>query len=118
MDPLQHLYIDLSILKNYKYLFFVEVDAKPRDTSTNAKLMFREELRDIQALQQMGSKINNEGLEAEYALIFNKRKEKMFSKPQPAMPVPADQTGKMPGGGNPLMDNAPSMMPDAMNQLP
>jgi hypothetical protein len=81
--------------------------------------MFREELRDIQALQQMGSTINTEGLESEYALIFNRRKEKMFSKPQP-MPQPMDGSGKPAGvgGGNPLQDNAPAMMPDAMSQLP
>jgi len=118
MDPLQHLYIDLNILKNNKYIFFIEVDAKPRDTSNNAKLMFREELRDIQALQLMGSQINNEGLEAEYALIFNKRKEKMFTKKQP-MPAPVTGQGaKQPGGGNVLNDNAPKMTPEAMNQLP
>ncbi len=113
MAPLQTLYINLSILKNCKYIFFTEVDAKPRDTSTNAKLMWREELRDLQAMQMMGSTINTEGLESEYAMIFNKRKEKMFTKPQP-MPTELPKSG----GGNPLNDNAPVLEPDAMNQLP
>lgn len=113
MDPLQYLYIDLKILKNCKYIFFVEVDAKPRDTSTNAKLMFREELRDIQALQQMGSAINVEGLQDEYAVIFNKRKEKMFNKPQPqGQEVPGQ------GGQNVLNENQPQLTPDAMSTQP
>lgn len=116
MDPLQILYIDLEILRNCKYIFFTEVIAKPRDNSINAKLMWREELRDIQALQQMGSTINNEGIENEYAMIFNRKRDKMFSKPVP-IPQGADEM-KTPGGGNVLNDNAPAMMPDMMNQLP
>jgi len=60
MDPLQIVYLDLDILKNSKYIFFTEVESKPKDTSTNAKLMFREELRDLQAMAQMGAKLNME----------------------------------------------------------
>lgn len=114
MDPLQIVYIDLDILKNCKYMFFVEVDAKPRDTSTNAKLMFREELRDLQSMQQMGSQLNMEGVQDEYAKIFNKRKEKMFTKvePIPGQEVPGQ------GGANVLNENAPSMTPDAMTTQP
>lgn len=118
MSPLQFLYIDLNILKNNKYIFFVEVDAKPRDTSTNAKLMFREELRDIQALQQMGSSINMEGIQDEYALIFNKRKEKMFNKPQQGIPQGIGQEVPGQGGANVLNQNPPTMMPEAMSTQP
>ena len=50
LEPIQHMYIDVNILKNSKYIFFTEVESKPRDTSENAKIMFREELKDIQAL--------------------------------------------------------------------
>lgn len=113
MDPLQILYIDLEILRNCKYIFFTEVIAKPKDNSINAKLMWREELRDLQALQQMGSTLNNEGIESEYAMIFGRKRDKMFSKPQP---IPAELPGT--GGGNVLNDNAPTLQPDLMNELP
>lgn len=112
MAPLQILYLDLRILKNSKYLFFVEVDAQPRDTSTNAKLMFKEELKDLQALQQMGAGLNLEGIQNEYAKVFNKRKEKMFTKNTPQMqgqPTPGQ------GGANVLNQNTPNMSPELMN---
>jgi len=83
MSPLQHMYLDMKILKNCRYVFFTEVESKPRDTSTNAKLMFREELKDLQVLTEMGSAVNIDAIQNEYALIWNKKKEKMFNEPQP-----------------------------------
>lgn len=106
MDPIQKVYINVDILKNCKYIFYTEVEAKPRNTSTNAKIMFREELRDIQALQQMGSTINVEGLQEEYALLWNKKKEKMFGKPQTTMPG-QEMPGQ--GGANVLNQNQPAL---------
>ena len=109
MSPLQYLYLNLEIIKNCKYIFFIEIESKPRDTSTNAKIMFREELRDIQALQQMGSNVNLEGLQDEYALIWNKRKEKMFGKKTP-QPIGEEVIGQ--GGANVLNQNQPIMQPE------
>lgn len=106
MDPLQHVYLDVNIIKNARYIFFTEVEAKPRDTTENAKLMFREELRDIQALQQMGSTVNVEGLQDGYALLWNRRKEKMFGKPQTMTPG-QEMPGQ--GGANVLNQNPPAM---------
>lgn len=103
LEPLQIIYLDTNTLSNSKYVFFVEVIAKPKDTSTNAKLMFREELRDIQALMSMGSMPNVQELEGEYALIWNKRKEKLFGKPQQ---MAADAMGN---GSKVLNENVPSM---------
>jgi len=94
MEPLQHLYINLDILKNCKYLFFTEVEARPRDTSTNAKLMFREELKDLQVLQAMGSQINIEDAQNTYALIWNKRKEKVFNKMVAPQQLPKETDNK------------------------
>jgi len=108
LDPIQIMYLDVTILKNSKYLFFIEVEARPKDTSTNAKLMFREELRDLQAMAQMGSSLNMEEIQNTYALIWNKRKEKLFGKPQQVEP-------KMPGGGNILNENVPKL--ETINQL-
>lgn len=105
LDPLQIVYLDVNILRNCKYIFFTEVVAKPKDTSNNAKLMFREELRDIQALMSMGSMPNVQELENEYALIWNKRKEKLFGKPQQ---MAQEAMGK---GSNVLNENIPNAMP-------
>ena len=107
LSPLQIIYLDVNTLKNSKYVFFVEVIAKPKDNSTNAKLMFREELRDIQALMSMGSMPNVQELEGEYALIWNKRKEKLFGKPQQ---MAADAMGN---GSKVLNENIPTTMPGA-----
>jgi len=108
MDPLQILYVNVDILKNNKYIFFTEVESKPRDTSVNAKLMFREELRDIQALMNMGSQPNVAELEKSYSVIWNKRKEKLFGKAmsQQELAMQAQQ-----GGGNVLNDQAPPLQP-------
>lgn len=112
MEPLQKMYIATDILKNCKYIFFTEVEAKPRDTSQNAKMMFREELRDIQGLQQLGAQVNLEAIQDEYSLVFNKRKEKMFKKP---MIQGQEVTGQ--GGTNVLNENTPKIMPEEMNQV-
>jgi len=108
MDPLQILYVNVDILKNNKYIFFTEVESKPRDTSVNAKLMFREELRDIQGLMNMGSQPNVAELEKSYSVIWNKRKEKLFGKAmsQQELAMQAQQ-----GGGNVLNDQAPPLQP-------
>jgi hypothetical protein len=103
MEPLQILYLDLDILKNCKYIFFTEVESKPKDTSTNAKLMFREELKDIQAMMMMGSKPNMEEVENSYSIIWNKRKEKLFGKPVDMAQMAAQ------GGGNVLNENTPKL---------
>jgi len=103
MEPLQIIYLDIEILKNCKYIFFTEVEAKPKDTSTNAKLLFREELRDLQAMAQMGSKLNMEEIQNEYSIIWNKRKEKLFGKPVDM----AQQAGQ--GGANVLNENIPKL---------
>ncbi len=104
MEPLQNLYISTDILNNCKYIFFTEVESKPRDTSVNSKLMFREELRDIQALQAMGSQPNVQELEKTYSVLWNKRKEKLFGKPREM----AEELQKQ-GGGNVLNDNSPNL---------
>lgn len=107
LEPLQLLYVDVDILKNCKYIFFIEVESKPKDTSTNAKIMFREELRDIQGLRQMGASVNVEELQNQYALIWNRRKEKLFGKPQQ---LAAEEVMK--GGANVLNENQPMVQPE------
>ena len=112
MDPIQTLYIDADMIKKNKYIFFTEVESKPRDTSNNAKLMFREELRDLQAMQQMGSTVNIEGVQNDYAIIWNKRKDKLFGKPQELA-----EEAKNQGGGNVLDENIPQLEPQSQGQI-
>jgi len=107
MAPLQVLYIDVNILKNCKYIFFIEVESKPKDTSTNAKLMFREELRDLQGMQVMGATVNIEEVQNEYARIWHKRKETLFGKPQPMQPQAQGAAG---AGASSLNDNTPNLV--------
>ena len=103
LDPVQIIFIDLEILKACKYYFFAEVESKPKDTSENAKLMFREELRDIQALMQFGSQPNAPELENTYAMIWGRKKDKLFGKPVPAMPQ------QMQNGASSLNANSPGL---------
>jgi len=107
MMPLQKIYLDLSVMKACKYIFFIEVSAKPKDTSNNAKLMFREELRDLQALREMGSSVNIQEMEDRYAVVWNKRKEKLFGKPMQEQALQANAGG----GSKVLNENIPSNMP-------
>lgn len=109
MEPLQHVYLDVNIIKNCKYIFFTEVESKPLDTSTNDQMMFREELKDLQVLQQMGSTINVDAVQSEYALIWNKRKEKLFGKPNPQMAQQVqNQQGQ--GGASVLNQASPKIV--------
>lgn len=112
MEPLQHLYISTDILNDCKYIFFTEVESKPRDTSENAKLMFREELRDIQVMQLMGSQPNIQEIEKSYALIWNRRKEKLFGKPREMV-----QELQKQGGGNVLNDNVPNIASEPVGSV-
>ncbi len=114
MEPIQIMYVNRDILKNCKYLFFVEVELKPKDTSTNAKMMFRDELRDIQALAAMGASVNIEEVQNEYAKIWNRRKERLFNKPQQGN-VMAEEASKMLSSGNALPENNVPMGPSALS---
>jgi hypothetical protein len=106
MDPLQIIYLNVKTLRDSKYTFFTEVISKPKDTSNTSKLMFREELRDIQVLMSMGSSPNLQALENEYALIWDKRKEKLFGKPQQMAQEAMGQ-----GGAKALNENIPTNIP-------
>lgn len=94
MEPIEKIYLDVGMLNNCKYLFHIEVEPKPKDTSNNAKLMFREELADIQAMVNLGSTPNVEELENTYSLVWNRKKGKMFGKaePVPRPDIPAGGT--------------------------
>jgi len=92
LPPLQKIYLNPSELKDAvkqsNLYFHIEVDSRPKDTSDNAKMMFREQLRDIQALMTLGSRPNIAELESDYARVHGKRKEQFFAEPLPPAPAP------------------------------
>ncbi len=105
MDPYEIIYLSVEELRNTKWIFYIEVDAREKDTSSQAKLMFREELNDIMAMMKMGSQPNVEELQNTYALIWHRKKEKMFKAPQQVAP---DQLPN--GGANTVPNNPPIPM--------
>lgn len=98
MTPQEIIYLSVQELRAGDWIFYIEVDAREKDTSNTAKLMFREELRDIQALMQMGSSPNVEELENTYSLIWKRPRNKMFK--EAAVLPPEAQMGT--GGSNVL----------------
>lgn len=87
MAPYEIIYLSVKELRDGQWIFYIEVDTREKDTSNSAKMMFREELRDIQAMMQMGAVPNVEELENTYALLWNRRKENMFKPPQQLPPM-------------------------------
>lgn len=104
LEPVEMIYLSVQELRNANLIFFIEIDAKEKDTSNNAKLMFREELRDVQALMNMGSVPNVQELENTYASIWKRRKEKLFAEPRDM------SAEEIPGGGaDVLSQSGPGM---------
>lgn len=92
-EPVEIIYLSIPALRSADLIFYIEIDAREKDTSSNAKIMFREELRDIQALMAMGAQPNIEEIENTFALVWKRRKEKMFKTTNPEMAA-----GMMPKG--------------------
>lgn len=95
MKPYEIIYLSVDELRAGAWIFYIEVDTREKDTSNSAKMMFREELRDIQALMQMGSQPNVEELENTYALIWKRPRNKMFKAPVPVTPEMSAEGAKM-----------------------
>jgi hypothetical protein len=108
MEPIQKMYLNVKQLRNAKLMFFIEVDVREKDTSNQAKLMFREELRDIQALTLFGSQPNTEELEKMHSVIWNRRKEKLFKVKQEQPVEGMDPQGSQSARAA-LMDNSSGM---------
>jgi hypothetical protein len=106
LPPLKRIYLNPLQLRKAKLLWYVDIDAQPRETSNAKKLLFREELADIMALIQLGSQPNVAEIERQHAIVWNRQREKLFAQQQaknPAMmqQMQAGTTGArttMPGG--------------------
>lgn len=81
LPPINKIYLDPTRLKKATIFWYIDVDTKEKETSNVEKLMFREELADIALLMNMGARPNIESLQSQHALVWNRRKEKLFDKP-------------------------------------
>lgn len=108
LPPLKRIYLSPSQLRKAKILWYVDIDAQPRETSNAKKLLFREELADIMALIQLGSQPNIAELERQHAIVWNRQREKLFGQQQKVTPSMMSQAregsatrarpASMPGG--------------------
>lgn len=105
MEPLEIIYLSLPGLRQLDLVFYIEIDSRDKDTSTNAKLMFRQELQDVQALMSMGSQPDVSELENTYAQVWGRRKEKLFKTASPEM------AGAIPEGANKVLNNNNQPLP-------
>lgn len=79
---LKRIYLNPTQLRKAKILWYVDIDAQPRETSNAKKLLFREELTDIMALIQLGSQPNVPELEKLHAVVWNRPSDKLFVRQQ------------------------------------
>lgn len=90
--PVRKIYMNPDEMKKDIKDWYIVVTPKEKDVSSTSKLLFREELTDIAALVNMGSRPNLGELESEYARVWGKDKSKMFT----AGPTP-EQMAQMAG---------------------
>lgn len=81
LPPINKIYLNPERLKKAKITWYIDVDTREKETSNVEKLMFREELADLSLLMNMGARPKMEELQAQHALIWNRRKDKMFEPP-------------------------------------
>lgn len=79
MGPLKRIFINPEMLRKAKITWYIDIDTQPRETSNAKKLLFREELSDIMALIQLGSRPNVAELEQQHAIVWNRQKDKVFA---------------------------------------
>lgn len=77
--PVTKIFMDPDEMRRNVSNWYIVVVPKEKDTSSTNKLLFREELQDIIALMQFGSRPNVQALEDEYARVWGKDKSKIFA---------------------------------------
>ena len=115
MPPLKVIYLNPERLKSAKLFWYIDVDTKEKETTNVEKLMFREELADIGLMMKMGSMPNIEAIENQYALVWNRPKDKLFKSAPPESALMGATAGGAAAGGatagesGPIIPNAPPM---------
>lgn len=84
--PSQRIYLDPKELATQVARFRVVVNPKERISSAYEKLLFRETLADALALVNLGARPNVDGLQSEFAKIYNIDANKYFADASQALP--------------------------------
>jgi hypothetical protein len=100
--PIRRTYIDPEALKTAKLRWYVVINPREKETSAFYKLLFREELADMQTLMAFGSVPNRDGLEEKFSMTYQENRNKLFSKQEvaPAMAGVGGEAGAAPGRPN------------------
>ena len=119
--PVEKIFMDPDEMKQNIQSWYVVVDAKEKDTSNSDKIMFREEITDLQNMVQFfGAKVNVNGIEEEYSRIFRKDRSKIFSDGSSQVPQGQQTKGMDPNApqtGNAAAVPTPPPVPSgASNQ--
>ncbi len=97
--PIRKIFINRDALANAGLTWYVVINTKERESSPFFKLIFREMLNDMMTLLNFGSVPNKEGLEEEFARVWGKPRNKLFTNTQMA-PEMAGVSGAM---NNPML---------------
>ena len=110
--PVRKIFLKPKGLQNAKLTWYVTVQAKEKESTAFFKLLFREQLNDMLTLMQLGSVPNLEGLEDQFARIWDANRSKLFGKrnaaPELAGVSPSAIQGRANSSGSPALNNVPS----------
>lgn len=76
--PVRMYFLDPNAIKKSKLDFYIENNPEEKESSPFHKLMFREQLNDILAMAQLGSKPNVSGLEEHVARVWGAPRQQLF----------------------------------------
>jgi len=94
--PVRRTYLNPKIAQEAAINWFVRVSPREEESSAFHKLQFRELVGDALTLMQMGAQINLDGLQDEFAKVYNKDRSKVFSS-RATTPQPSQDAGKIAG---------------------
>jgi len=94
--PVRRTYLNPKIAQEAAINWFVRVSPREEESSAFHKLQFRELVGDALTLMQMGAQVNLDGLQDEFAKVYNKDRSKVFSS-RATTPQPSQDAGKIAG---------------------
>jgi len=104
--PVRKIFLNPIELAQAKLIFYWRVVPKERDSSEQSRILFREQLGDIMALVQMGSRPNMDGIEEDAARSWGKQRSRLFQSTTPL---------NLSGVGGPVQEDGPTS-PDQIMQ--
>ncbi len=76
--PVRIMFLNPKKVKEKEFQFYIETNQSERESSPLHKMMFRQQLNDIIALAQLGSKPNVAGMEERLANVWGVPRDKLF----------------------------------------